>query len=210
MLRIRAFFTSTAWLTALIIIRDNQSVFIKHHALKTTIRTDLYTHLLTHISSIGISGKGKDKHRDPYPCRPVRHRNHTHCLPTMIERICPCHITDKGRGGNDREQQPNRIHRRALKDFARTHRLFIKLHALIAITNHPFFDILVQMRPNRLWTSITAPYTTCIYGNHKQRKRRNQGKCRYKIKVLRQKRHAKDIVVLRWHIKPYRLSVVIA
>ena len=68
--------------------------------------------------------------------------------------------------------------------------------------------MLIQMRPNGLRTGITTPDTTCKNGHHKQSERRNNRKYRKKVKVLRQKRHAENIIVLRWHIKPNRLSAM--
>ena len=65
------------------------------------------------------------------------------------------------------------------------------------------------MRPNRLRTRITAPYTTCINRHKKQRKRRNNKEKRKEKDILRQKCHAKNINTLSCKIKPNRLTTFI-
>ena len=54
-------------LTTTCIIGNDQTVLIKHRALKARIRTHVFTDLLTHPTRIAIRRKGVEQDPEPFP-----------------------------------------------------------------------------------------------------------------------------------------------
>ena len=89
--------------TALLVIGDDQSIPVKHGALKSCIRTHVLAHLLAHETCITVSSKAVKEHPEHFP---GAHAGLEKLHAQFMDR---CEISNKSKARPYRQAQPEYV-----------------------------------------------------------------------------------------------------